>query len=345
MDPTIERAWWSSLWDSGVFALAVLGPDRRYRALNDACCRLLECDAATLLEWSYERIGHELDLDTELDAFVRLAAGARSVTYVRRFRTARDQEFTATVQAIAGAEESVLQVIIPGTIALPTPVGNAAKALEQIAAVLSHDALEPVRQLGVSAGLLQQRLEPLLATHERERALLQGMERHAQRLGRQIRALVRYARLGAPVIDSAPHALRTVIESARAQVEIPATVVVHDTIPPDLLLRCDPAQLATALAELLRNAVAPHAPGRPTTVTLSAELVADRCRISVRDDGVGIAAIDQPRLFRLLAASGPGAGTGVGLALVRAVAEGHGGEVHLESTQGVGTLVWMSLPR
>ena len=345
MNPTTEQSWWSSVWDSGVFALAVLGPERRYRALNEACCRLFESDASTLEGWGYERVGHVLDLDTELDAFVRLAAGARAVTYVRRFRTARDREFTATVHAIAGAEECVLQMIVPSAVASSAPSGNAAQMLEQIAAVLSHDALEPVRQLGVSAGMLIQRLEPLLALHERERALLLGMEQHAQRLGRQLRALVRYARLGAPVIDSAPHPLRAVIDIACAKVEFTATITLHDAIAPGLMLRCDPVQLATAVEELLRNAIAPHVAGRPTTVTLSAELVADRCLISVRDDGVGIAAIDQPRLFRLFAASGPGAGAGVGLALVRAVAVGHGGEVRLESTQGVGTLVQMFLPR
>jgi len=337
-------AWWPLLWNSGALALAVLGPDRRYCAVNDAFCRLLEGDAAMLLGWSYERVGHPLDLDAELDAFVRLAEGAPAVTYVRRFRTARGHELTSTVQAIAGAEGAVLQVLLPGTAAASTLPGNSAKILEQIGAALSHDAQEPVRQLGVTAGLLMQRLEPLLGPHEREQALLQGMEDNAVRLGRQMRALVRYARLGAPVIDPAPRPLRALMDAARAQVAIPSRIALHDTIASEIQVRCDPAQVTLALVELLRNASAAHAPDRPTTITLSAESTTDRCTVVVRDDGVGIAAVDQPRLFRLFAASGPGAGAGVGLALVRAVAEGHHGEVGLESAQGVGTVVRFSLP-
>lgn len=341
---TADPVWWSLLWDSGTVALAVLGPDRRYRAVNSAMCRLLEADAATLTAWSYQRIGHPLDLDVELDAFVRLAEGAPSVTYSRRYHTAHDHEVAATVQAIAGPDESVLQVVIPGAAPTSLPAGNAAQILAHLAAALSHDAQEPVRQLGVSAGLLQQRLEPLLSTHERERELLRGMERNAVRLGRQMRALVRYARLGPPRIDPTPRPLRALLDEARTQAAIPAHIAIHDTVGAEFLVRADAAQLTTALSELLRNASAPHAAGRPTTITISAESVRERCIITIGDDNVGITTSDQPRLFRLFAASGPGAGPGVGLALVRAVAEGHGGEVHLESRQGVGTVVRLSLP-
>lgn len=341
---TTDAAWWSLLWDSGAVALAVLGPDRRYRAVNTALCRLLEADAATLTAWSYERIGHPLDLDVELDAFVRLAEGAPSVSYTRRYRTACDHEVGATVQAIVGADDSVLQVIIPGSVPAALPTSNAPQLLEHLAAAMSHDAQESVRQLGVSAGLLQQRLEPLLSAHDRERDLLQGIERNAVRLGRQMRALVRYARIGPPQIDPTPRSLRTVIDEARAQAGIPTTITINDTVGAEVLVRGDVVQLTGAVSELLRNAAAPHVPGRPTTITITAESVAGRCIVCIRDDNVGIAASLQPRLFRLFAASGPGAGAGVGLALVRAVTEAHGGEVHLESTQGVGTVVRLSLP-
>lgn len=349
MNPTTPdvdgAAWWLLLWNSGTVALALLGPDRRYRAVNDALCRWLDADAATLLGWSYERVGHPLDLDAELDALVRLAEGASAVTYVRRFRTVREREVIATVQAIAGADGVVLQMIVPGAVTASVPQSISAHSLEQLAAALSHDAQEPVRRLGVTAGLLMERLEPLLGTHERERALLQDMEKNAVILCRQMRALVRYARLGTPVIDPAPRPLQAVIAAACEQVPFPPAITLRVLVAPEIEVRCDRAQLITALVELLRNAIAPHVPERPTTVTISAHLTADHCVVSVADDSVGVAALDQPRLFRLFAASGPGAGAGVGLALVRAVADGHGGEVRLESTQGRGTVVHLSLPR
>jgi signal transduction histidine kinase len=217
--------------------------------------------------------------------------------------------------------------------------------LEQVAAALSHDAQEPTRQLGVSAGLLLELLEPLVSTQERARSLLQGLERHAVRLNRQLRALVRFARVGVPVIDPAPRPLRPLVDALLVQVPLPGTARIENTIAADILVRCDRLQLSTALVELLRNAIAPHAPDRPTLVVLAATTDDDLLTISVRDDGVGITAADQPRLFRLFAASGPGAGPGIGLALVRAIAEGHGGSVRVDSVQGVGTTVVMTLPR
>lgn len=344
MNERPESEWWSRLWDAGVVACAVLGPDRRYRAVNSALCRLLDADAPTLLTWNYERVGHPLDLDAELDAFVRLADGAGAVTYARRFRTAQEREFHATVQAIGGPQDTVLQLIQPSAAPQRPPAHHAASRLDQVASALSHDAQEPVRQIGVAAGLLLERLAPQLTTQTREQAMLQGMERNAVRLNRQLRGLVRFARLGDAQIDPAPRPLRMVVDAAVAQVPLPERVRFVDTIAAEQMVRCDRAHLAAALAELLRNAVAPHDPARPTTVELAASSADGRLTISVRDDGVGIAALDQPRLFRLFAASGPGAGAGIGLALVRAVAEEHGGSVRLESAPGVGTTVFLTLP-
>jgi signal transduction histidine kinase len=338
-----DAAWWPLLWDAGVLALAVLGTDRRYRAVNAATCRLLEADAATLQGWSYERVGHPLDLDVELDAFVRLGEGARSAAYTRRYRTARDREFTAAVQVIAGPDDTLLQIITPAVAPVAVAPSNGT-LLEQVAAALSHDAQEPVRQLGVSAGLLMERLESLIPAEGRERSLLQGMERNAVRLNRQLRALVRFARLGQVVIDPAPRALRPLIEMAITQVPIPDHVGLEVNVEPTVLVRADRAQLTTAVVELLRNAIAPHAPGRPTRVVIAAQLLDGRLHISIRDDGVGIAAADQPRLFRLFAASGPGSGPGIGLAVVRAIAEGHGGSVLVDSAQGGGTTAVLILP-
>ena len=339
-----DPLWWPLLWNSGTVALAVLGPDRRYRAVNEALCRLLEGDAATLSGWSYERVGHPLDLDAELDALVRLAADASTVTYVRRFRTAREREVNATVQAFAGADDHIMQVIIPaGAVSPPAPDVHARKRLEQLAAALSHDAQEPVRQMGVSAGVLNERLEPLLSTLDRDRSVLLGMERNAVRLNRQLRALVRFARLGAPVIDPVPCPLRRLVDRACEQVPFPAGVTLDDTIPNTVSLRCDGEQIITALVELLRNALAAHVPARPTRVTLGLEQGQGHLTVSVIDDNVGIATVDLPRLGKLFATSGPGAGAGVGLALVRAIAEAHGGELKIASTQGVGTVVRLSL--
>ncbi len=93
----VESLVHSQLWNVLPVGLALLGPDQRYLAVNPALCRLLAADEDTLRSWSYERIGHPLDLDVELDALVRLSAGAPTASYRRRFRTLRGGEFAAEV--------------------------------------------------------------------------------------------------------------------------------------------------------------------------------------------------------------------------------------------------------
>ena len=70
-------------------------------------------------------------------------------------------------------------------------------------------------------------------------------------------------------------------------------------------------------------------------------------RISVADDGPGIPAEDQQRIFeRFYRVSGAGAGgTGLGLAIARALVELHGGRLWVESTPGEGSTFFVTLPK
>jgi len=68
----------------------------------------------------------------------------------------------------------------------------------------------------------------------------------------------------------------------------------------------------------------------------------------VSDTGLGISAADQPRLFERFfrsAATSDLPGTGLGLTIVRAIVEGHGGEITCDSTEGAGTTFTFRLPQ
>ena len=71
--------------------------------------------------------------------------------------------------------------------------------------------------------------------------------------------------------------------------------------------------------------------------------------ISVRDRGIGIPATDLERIFERFyrvdrARSRGTGGTGLGLSIVRHVATNHGGEVTVESEEGVGSTFTLRLP-
>jgi two-component system OmpR family sensor kinase len=203
--------------------------------------------------------------------------------------------------------------------------------------------LEATRHIGVVAGLLRERLTARSANPDDER-LLRGLELEAIRMGGQVRALGRFARHGSAVVEPAPQPLLALIEGAVARTTAVADGIVSIEVPPGLGIRCDPGQLTTALVELLRNAGAAAVDGRPLAIRITARAGVDGCRIQIVDSGRGLSAGHRALAFRLLTASGDTAGTGIGLALVRAIVDAHGGQVRIEGTPGVGTMVELYVP-
>lgn len=110
-----------------------------------------------------------------------------------------------------------------------------------------------------------------------------------------------------------------------------------------LILEGDPERLRQALGNLVANAVA-HSPDG-STVVVTAGRRAGSVEIAVTDEGEGIGPDDLERVFEAgvrLTATRPGAG--IGLALVRAIARAHGGDVHVGSSPGQGSTFTLVLP-
>jgi signal transduction histidine kinase len=103
------------------------------------------------------------------------------------------------------------------------------------------------------------------------------------------------------------------------------------------------SRIETALRNLLDNALS--FAGDPGWVKVIIVRDADSARIIVRDSGPGIAASDLPRVFdRFFTTRGERRGTGLGLALVKAIAEAHGGSATAASTPGHGAELTLRLP-
>jgi signal transduction histidine kinase len=119
---------------------------------------------------------------------------------------------------------------------------------------------------------------------------------------------------------------------------------------PDVPVLIDPAKMQLALNNLLSNAFKYSPQGG--SVTLSGALAQRDGReyavLEVRDEGIGMKPEQLARAFeRFYRADSTGniPGTGLGLCLVKEVAELHAGRVELESEFGVGTTARLWLPR
>jgi two-component system, OmpR family, phosphate regulon sensor histidine kinase PhoR len=119
-----------------------------------------------------------------------------------------------------------------------------------------------------------------------------------------------------------------------------------------LLLRGDETELRTLVRNLLDNAIRHTEPHGHIVARMQAVAYPEGlhfARLSVEDDGPGIPAVDQERIFERFyrvdkARSRETGGTGLGLSIVKHVAESHGGTVEVESRLGVGSIFTVSLP-
>ncbi|HVC40769.1 MAG TPA: HAMP domain-containing sensor histidine kinase [Candidatus Saccharimonadales bacterium] len=111
---------------------------------------------------------------------------------------------------------------------------------------------------------------------------------------------------------------------------------------PDALVNIDRAKMRGALLNLLDNAV--HATRPDDSITLRASCDGALV-LSVADTGKGIPAADHEAVFqRFVHTPGDHPGSGLGLTIVRAIAEAHGGHASLQSAPGAGCTVSIELP-
>lgn len=122
----------------------------------------------------------------------------------------------------------------------------------------------------------------------------------------------------------------------------PLSVVIEPDLPS---LPFDYVEIAQVLINLIENAVKYTPPG--TAITVTAKRAPGAIEISVHDDGPGIPAAAQERLFEKFyrAASATGApGTGIGLTISKGLVEANGGQIGMDSAPGQGTTFRFTLP-
>ncbi|HQP30344.1 MAG TPA: HAMP domain-containing sensor histidine kinase [Deltaproteobacteria bacterium] len=123
-------------------------------------------------------------------------------------------------------------------------------------------------------------------------------------------------------------------------------LTLETTVPPDLRVDADAGRLRQALSNLVDNAVKYTPEGG--RIMVEAWDDADTVRITVRDSGPGIPETEIPRIFDRLYRgdkSRSQRGLGLGLCLVKAIAEAHGGTIEVWNAPEGGAVFTFSLPR
>jgi two-component system, OmpR family, sensor histidine kinase BaeS len=132
-----------------------------------------------------------------------------------------------------------------------------------------------------------------------------------------------------------------VLASFNGQAEAAGVVLAADMDYGVPMVDVDPARMRSALANVITNAIRHTPPAGSVHVGIRS--AGDQVIISVRDTGEGIPSKLLPRVFDRFVKAPSSAGSGLGLAIVHDIVTAHGGKIEIESTEGVGTAVRMTL--
>ena len=223
-------------------------------------------------------------------------------------------------------------------------LGRVNEELDRFASIAAHDLNDPLRTISGFAELLtHEDLSPTASEY------VEHIGAISERMSRLLTGLLDFARSGQTADGAAPvevaPAVRRVVDGLRSSI-VERGADVRVDVPPDAEICAAPGDLELILQNLIANGLKFGAAEAPT-VRIGARRDGDAWRLTVADDGVGIAPQDRERIFapfeRAHAQLSRG-GTGLGLAICERLTHRYGGSIGVESEPGQGSTFWVRLP-
>ncbi|MDP9010010.1 MAG: two-component system sensor histidine kinase KdpD [Pseudomonadota bacterium] len=350
-DESIQRTFRASA--------ALLLPDPSGRLISTPSADAKRADALTVeigtAQWAFDR-GQPAGFGTDtlpgsevLYIPLRAPTKARGVLAVkahnrRMLRIPEQRQLLDTFAAlIAIALERVHYVGVAQDALLKM---ESERLRNSLLAALSHDLRTPLTVLvGLAESLAL--TAPKLSSVQLETA--QAIQDEARRMSTLVSNLLDMARIesGEVTLNLQWQPLEEVVgaalEAARGMLQRHAVVV---QLPRDLpLIKFDAVLIERVLVNLLENVSKYTPPG--STVTLSAEVIADQLSVSVADNGVGLPAGREEAVFQKFTRGereSATPGVGLGLAICRAIIESHQGRITAAQRPGGGAIFTFTLP-
>jgi two-component system, OmpR family, sensor histidine kinase KdpD len=209
---------------------------------------------------------------------------------------------------------------------------------------VAHELRTPLTS--ITAAITSLRNDPL--DGEQRSEMMEVIEEEAGRLNRLVGQAMEMADLDAHDIklDLRPHPIREAVDLALEAVQVknhPVEIRLPETLP---MVEMDLERVAKVLQHLIENASKYSAEGSP--IFISAEVARGELVTSVADRGVGVDDFERMMIFDKFY-RGQGQryrvqGTGMGLAIAKAIVEAHGGSIKVTSQPGQGSVFSFHLP-
>jgi len=352
------RAFLQSVIDSVAEPVLVFGTDHRVSLMNRAAREFSLAQPDTLGELTCYQVSHHRDTPCSGDAnhpcpMEEVKKAGKTVTVVHRHYTPSGEPrfveiMASPLKGVRGGTDMIIETSRDITERI-----NLERQKSDLLAMVTHDLKSPLSViLGYSDMILSDRRAALSADIL---DMVSGMQHGGRKILGMVEDFLTVSKLERG--DLAPHkkttdVFRLLSEAAEemAYAAAPKGVGLKAEIPEGLPKAIiDESQVMRAVTNLLQNAVNYTRPGG--SVTLGARTMHEGGReyiaVTVADTGIGISPEDLGHIFEKYYRSPKTAGikgSGLGLAVVKAVAESHGGRVEVESEPGKGSTFTLILP-
>jgi signal transduction histidine kinase len=213
---------------------------------------------------------------------------------------------------------------------------------------VAHDLRNPLGALKMASAIIPP--DKPLPPEDQIRQTLGRVQRQIDRLERMVWDLLDASRIEAGILDVRPERC-DLREITGAVVDLfrpgaPSHEFVLSLPNEPALCRCDPGRMEQVLTNLVSNAVKYSPKGGRVELRIAHQ--ASRVRVSVSDQGIGIAPDDLKQLFEPFRRRGTSnesiSGVGLGLFVTRRIVEAHGGSIEIESSPRRGSTFHVVLP-
>ncbi|MBN1788809.1 MAG: PAS domain-containing protein [Sedimentisphaerales bacterium] len=221
--------------------------------------------------------------------------------------------------------------------------------LKNFVYIASHDLREPLRKITAFGSMLESSLKGKIDEDDAEN--LRFMIEGAARMTSMIEGLLAYSRVSTKAREAESVDLNEIVEQLR-QLELSVLLEEKNVdleVPEPLpSVKVDTAQIRQLLQNFIANGIKYQPAGNKPKIIVTSEPVGDgKVKISVKDNGIGIAPEYQDSVFAMfkrLHTRNEYEGTGIGLAVCKKIVERHGGEVGIISDKGQGSIFWFTVP-
>lgn len=346
-----QRNQLETVFSSMVEAVLAIDGEERIISINDAAARMFGVQQQGAQGRLVQEVIRNVELHDQLARILKTGTAFEDEIVLSR-RGDNVYLHTNVVELYGGDGRTIGALMVLNDV---TRLRKLERLRSDFVANVSHELKTPITSI---RGYVETLLDGALDDREHAQRFLEIVLRQSEQLGTIIDDLLTLSRIEKDtkeagisfVAEELSPVLQRALETCRQQAAKKQVTLKLDC-PAEIVAKMNRTLLEQAVVNLLVNGVTYSDPGGEVRIEVAAVDAPQRLvRISVVDQGVGIAKEHLPRLFERFyrsdrARNRKAGGTGLGLAIVKHIVQAHGGTVEVDSAVGAGSTFTITLPQ